>query len=378
MEEWKEGGDPCVLCKTPKWLCTLTEVGESQLGVSRILWNTDTMEKNRAIIKYMVIVPCRQCMNCRINYSQEWKNRLIAEAQQWDESYFVTLTYNDQNLPSEPVIDPKTGEVKTDINGDQVIAHPLVKKHLQDFNKRIRRHWDYQDDHQGIRIYGVGEYGDQTGRPHYHEILYNLPLANNLIYMGNRKRTMYGKTVEYNLYWSQELQDLWPFGQISIGEVNETTCAYVAGYALKKHKGKEAASWYQERGLTPEFAIGSRNPGIGMNYFDQHKDRITETESMTIKTAWGGNIVPIPKGFGQAARRYETIDKHGKTIKARYPLEEIEKAREDHAAKLPEKMAAAESYYQLLQRSSTKTIGQTIESQGNVAEAAAKTKKGVL
>ena len=142
MEEWKEGGEPCVLCKKPKWLCTLNDVGETQLGVSRILWDTDTMEKNRAIIKYMVIVPCRMCMNCRVNYTQEWKNRLIAEAQQWPENYFVTLTYNDDSLPSEPVVDPKTGEVKTDINGEPIIAHPLVKKHLQDFNKRVRRHWE--------------------------------------------------------------------------------------------------------------------------------------------------------------------------------------------------------------------------------------------
>lgn len=365
-----------MLCKTPKWLCTLTEQGRSQLGATRMLWTTSDMERHKAIISSMVIVPCRMCMNCRVNYTNEWKNRLIAEAQQWDENYFVTLTYNDDHLPNNPIIDQETGEAKTDINGEPVIAHPLVKKHLQDFNKRVRRHWEYNDNHQGIRIYGVGEYGDQTGRPHYHEILYNIPLANNLIYMGQRQRTMYGKTVTYNLYWSQELQNLWPHGQITIGEVNDTTCAYVAGYALKKHKGKTAAKWYADRGLTPEFAIGSRKPGIGMAYFDSNRERITETEQMTLKTTWGGNVVPMAKGYGQAARRYQTIDKHGKLIKARYPEAEVERYRANHAAKLPQKVAAAEAYYNLLKHSSDKPIQETIQTQGAVAEAATRTMKG--
>lgn len=65
-------------------------------------------------------VPCGQCVNCRLNHSREWAIRCTHEAQMWDQNCFITLTYNDENLPE---------------------GGTLVRKHLTDFFKRLRKHF---------------------------------------------------------------------------------------------------------------------------------------------------------------------------------------------------------------------------------------------
>ena len=53
---------------------------------------------DREIVK-SIRVPCRSCVECVIGYSNQWATRVAAEASCHRENCFITLTYNDENLP---------------------------------------------------------------------------------------------------------------------------------------------------------------------------------------------------------------------------------------------------------------------------------------
>lgn len=55
-----------------------------------------------------VLVPCGKCIVCRQNRSAEWSARLVHESQYWEKKCFITLTYNNDNVPI--VIDEKNSQ----------------------------------------------------------------------------------------------------------------------------------------------------------------------------------------------------------------------------------------------------------------------------
>ena len=46
-----------------------------------------------------ILLPCGQCIGCRLDRSRAWAMRCIHEASLHDENCFITLTYNAENLP---------------------------------------------------------------------------------------------------------------------------------------------------------------------------------------------------------------------------------------------------------------------------------------
>lgn len=112
---------------------------------------------------------------CKIQKSSEWATRLTHEYSVRKKGVFLTLTYSDEHLPEDK---------------------SLHKKHLQDFHKRLRQQLIYRyvdnirDDveYRGLsetklrqiasknlsgqlKFFACGEYGDEKGRPHYHDII---------------------------------------------------------------------------------------------------------------------------------------------------------------------------------------------------------------
>ena len=86
------------------------------------------------------------------------------------------------------------------------------------------------------------------------------------------------KSSEYGgwLFTSKTLQELWPFGLSSVGEVSYASCAYVARYCQKKlARGKD----------TKEFCLMSRRPGIGEAYARQFLEEIYDTDKIYLKDA---------------------------------------------------------------------------------------------
>ena len=159
----------------------------------------------------------------------------------------------------------------------------------------------------------------------------------------------------------------------------------MAGYAVKKRKGKQAEDWYRERGLEPEFMISSRRPGIGFDYFDEHRRDMIENDRMIMSDAWGGTRVPIPKGFQQAAiRRHRPAhyDAEGNQvrpeIKNRYPEPEVEMMRYVRDQHKPRKEAAAEAYFQQMLHNSSLSPEEQLRVNAEKLERKMRTQKGGL
>lgn len=163
----------------------------------------------------------------------------------YTDSAFVTLTYDDANLPP---------------------GNTLNKTHLQLFMKRLRKIYP-----PGLRFFACGEYGEKTLRPHYHLLMLNQDFTDKrLIKTGS----------EYNLYASATLSKLWPMGHHAIGDVNFNSAAYVARYCMKKITGKNADSHYN--GRQPEFIVMSRNPGIGSYYLQKYATEIYTHDNVIV------------------------------------------------------------------------------------------------
>lgn len=107
-----------------------------------------------------------------------------------------------------------------------------------------------------LRFFLVGEYGNETWRPHYHAILFGYRGCDygdsRLGPGGDRKPCRCASCVI--------LQKSWPLGRVHQGTVESKSCQYVAGYTVK---GLTRDGDVRLRGRVPEFARMSLRPGIG-------------------------------------------------------------------------------------------------------------------
>lgn len=205
----------------------------------------------------------------------------MLECKEWEQNWFLTLTYNEENVVYNAIVNTETGEV-----GE---VKTLVPEHLTKFMKDLRRYFEYHFGHTGIRFYACGEYGDKTQRPHFHLIVFNLPL-NDLVQW---------KSVNGNPYFlSETILKIWEKGHITVCNVNWETCAYVARYIMKKWKGEGAKEFYEIKGIEPEFVRMSRNPGIGKKYFETNKEEIYKNDEIIAIGANGkAQKIKPPKYF---------------------------------------------------------------------------------
>lgn len=211
----------------------------------KILKNSDFTYSNPDY-EYIEL-PCGRCIGCRLKYSRVWADRCIAEASYYDNNIFLTLTYDDEHLPKPNKLE----------DGSDSPVNPLVKRDLQLFIKRLRKHLP----NQRIRYFACGEYGSKSMRPHYHIIIFNCRLDDiNLLYQNDK---------QFRYYTSDLIHKIWPYGYHIIAAVNWDTCAYTARYVVKKQTGSGSAI-YDKFNYPPEFTLMSRKPGIGRQYFEDH------------------------------------------------------------------------------------------------------------
>lgn len=228
-----------------------------------------TFDKGRAC-SLPFFLPCGQCIGCRLERSRQWAVRMMHEASLWEQNCFLTLTYDDEHLPS---------------NGS------LCLEDIQKFMKRLRR-FALKTVGSKIRLFYCGEYGEKTYRPHYHAVIFNFDFADKVLF------SVSGET---RLYVSADLLSLWKFGHCVIGSVTFESAAYVAAYCLKKVTGSAADSHYErvieETGelvqVTPEFAHMSRRPGIGQGWYDKYKDEVFPADEVFAR----GRLMKPPRFY---------------------------------------------------------------------------------
>lgn len=168
---------------------------------------------------------------------------------------FLTMTYEDSNL----------------LYADET---PIIyKPHLQTFLKDLRNNQKKEYKRLNpdlnvrqiaqkvpkIRYYACGEYGDQTQRPHYHMILYNLLPS-----------------------LKEKLPDIWRLGHIDIGGCNMKTIAYTTKYILKQQHEAESES---QQNFKP-FSLMSK--GMGKGYL-QNAEYHKTNKTFTVRNGNGDN-----------------------------------------------------------------------------------------
>lgn len=294
--------------------------------------------KNKIPKEYIQKIPCGQCIGCRLEYSRQWANRITLETKKYkpEESWFLTLTYNDENVPIKTVKNEKTGEI--------IQGCTLNKKDLQNFLKKLRRHYEYHYNHTKIRFYAAGEYGEKTKRPHYHLCIFNMP-----IFTENKKYKI--NEMGQTIWTNEEIEKIWGKGFITLGKITWDTASYTAKYMLKKQKGPDAKWFYKSQAKEPEFTLMSRKPGIAKEYYDKNKEKIYENDEIIIPKRDRSLKIKPPKYYDRLYdienhdmmeeiklnRRINAEEKEktklSKTTKSEQELREIEKRRTEERIK---------------------------------------------
>lgn len=258
-------------------------------------------------------IPCGHCLGCRLDHANMWATRCEMERKNWQHNCFVTLTYNNDNLP---------------VNKNNLAT--LKKKDLQDFFKRLRYHesgkeeWTLTDEKNPIRYFACGEYGPKGGRPHYHAIIFNWVPDDLKFYKFNK----YGDPI----YTSKKLQGIWGKGFVTVEFACEHNIQYCCQYVNKKagiapqsreYTGEIKREWrIDERNgepyehfirvqkrpkelREPEFITMSRAVGIGKKYYEENKEKIIRNKGILIKSGDKVKLRPIPKYF---KKLWETED----------------------------------------------------------------------
>jgi len=190
------------------------------------------------------------------------------ENQMHDESCFLTLTYDDDNLP---------------------YGNTLVMPHFQKFMKRLRKKVG------PVRFFHCGEYGDETDRPHYHALIYG--------WQPNDPE-LFTKSGEFPLYNSSVLTSLWGHGHATYGAVTFDTAAYTSRYITKKITGEKSDEHYrfidQDTGeiidRKPPYCTMSRNPGIGMPWLRKYGTEAYNHDSVIMR----GREMKPPRAYDRA------------------------------------------------------------------------------
>ena len=197
-----------------------------------------------------------------------------------DECWFLTLTYDDQNLPEN---------------------ENLRLRDWQLFAKRWRK------NHGKFRYYAVGEYGGQTGRPHYHACVWGMKF--NLLEDGQKSRKGNQNRI------SPELDTTWGNGRTAVGSLTWQSASYVARYIMDKQNGDNAESHYQGLNLDtgeifkrePEFSVMSRRPGIGHDWLEKHTEDVYRHDQVPVRL---GVTSRPPKYYDKTRKEWEASGRH--------------------------------------------------------------------
>lgn len=197
-------------------------------------------------LKRFILLPCGKCLSCQMSRAHDWSIRVMHEVSLYDlPSSFVTLTYNDDHLPS---------------------GGNLCRADVQDFFKRLRillvRDRDHDWSSRVVRYFGCGEYGHLGLRPHYHLILFGFTFPDAEVFGSTSKGSL--------ILTSRILSDLWPFGFSSIGNVTEDSIQYVARYSLKKVQQDLSC-----KSVRP-FTMASSRPAIGLKWVTQYSSDLVK------------------------------------------------------------------------------------------------------
>lgn len=216
--------------------------------------------------------------------------------------------------------------------GEWFPPYSVYKRSLQLFFKRLRKEIALNVPnpetgrtnkvYQRFRYVACGEYGDKKGRPHYHACImgYDFP----------DKQFWRVSPTGRDLFRSQILEKVWPYGHAEIGDITFQSAAYVARYTLKKSKDKrtyeQPYGYDPETGeilfdhVNPEFMLPSK--GIGKDWWTRFR---TDTDKDYVIVDFDKKV-KIPRYYD---KQREKVDPES--------LAEIKAKREERAKEQEQK-----------------------------------------
>lgn len=225
-----------------------------------------------------VIVPCGNCLECRISNQRSKAFRVTSEAKYYKKTSFITLTYNDENLP-------KDGSCHADHAAIFIKdLRAYICRETGCFGKRERSR-GCRGMCPKIKTFGCQEYGPKLSRPHYHICVLGFQFDD----LSSPKRVTNDWGKSWFTYRSKECAKLWGKGFVEVAHVTPAAAAYVSGYVTKKITGKKSVDYYQ--GKEPERSV-CVSRGLGARWLDDHLDHVLQHEG---KVSFRGSQMFIPR-----------------------------------------------------------------------------------
>lgn len=231
---------------------------------------------------YVREIPCGKCKGCLENKSFHYKKLLWLEYANSKTAYFLTLTYNNNNL-----FDSST--------------------HIKDLKIFVNSLYHYFYDNFGIKkkfsYFGVSEYGDKTLRPHYHLIIFNIPILENDFYKFNINNLIkdfsykfINKTINNDYFTNNEIKRIWNKGNIIISVLNDKRIDYCCDYLFKsfnyyskfnkekfKKRGFELPTKISSHNLGKEFILNNKNEFLDNGFIYYKGNKIYSDKYIDIK-----------------------------------------------------------------------------------------------
>ena len=226
-------------------------------------------------------VLCGHCALCRDKKTRDWKFRALCESiESPNTTYFVTLTYNNKYYP----------------------RYGVHKEAIQLFMKRLRIKLSRLGIEHNIKYFAVGEYGKNSGRPHYHLLLWNFPDdlkeffpgITSVLHFIEECWSVYMRDDDGNWYYpdGSRTPAREPFGFAYCKPCDKGAYGYVMKYMRKQFKAP--------KGMNSTFYLASHF--IGASYCERYKDFYrSHPEHLDISAVdplLGGIVtVPLPSYF---------------------------------------------------------------------------------
>lgn len=197
-------------------------------------------------------VPCGKCVGCLARRRSDWFIRILSEYDAADTCVFITLTYNEESVTE-----------------DQSVS----RLDITNFVRRLKREAKGLTD-KPLRYFISSEYCPTSGRPHYHGILFNVPIT-----------WMRGPM---DFYYT-EISRIWGNGFVTTGVPTNARLNYVVKYCL--------ALADDFGGRVKPFLVANRRPAIGRGFMS---DRMVDY----IKSTWPDHPYLNYKGYARPLPRY--------------------------------------------------------------------------
>lgn len=271
---------------------------------------------NKYIDEY-VWTSCGKCNACRKRRASKWVARLERERMCRKYSFFVTLTYDEKNLPILQF--DSSGDLLVDssrnfsIPFNELIFSTVADRQyfdkrmalrgipyasvtdIQKFHKRLNKwfHDNVTQNYKNFRYFTVSEFGSTTLRPHFHSIYFT-------------------DSDEVAANFAQGISACWKFGINDCQFVEKSANSYVAQYLNELF---DLPSFYGHSKIRP-FFVCSKQPPIGGDLYNPTEfeeifknTRLTilrpksasstEVDSVPLQSCVENRIFPRCKAFGR-------------------------------------------------------------------------------